>query len=370
MSWGATILGHADDRIQSAVRQSLERGALPPFPDPIEMEVSRLVVEEFPSGEMVVFGKNGSDVCTVAARFARLITGKPVILSCGFHGWQDFALDGYGFAASGIPEGAGAALHKFWFNDRSDFFRLYDQHKDNLAAVMIEPAGPFAGPEVGIAGDANREFLGTISEAAHRAGALLIFDEIITGFRYRHGSVQRATGIRPDLTCLGKALASGFPLSALIGPARIFHTAFARTHYCPTFKGEIHSFAAAKAAIEIYRREPIAEHIWRHGEALRSGILSLGRDLGVEVECNGPPFRMGVLFPDVDRLSARLKRTLFMQELLKEGVITVNGVMLPSAAHDGLVLGQTLTAVGAALEVVAHAERSADFNRYIEIPLL
>ena len=105
MSWGATILGHADDGCRRRFASKLDSGALPPFPDPLEMEVSRLLAEDFPSAEMVVFGKNGSDVCTVAARLARLATGKRVILSCGFHGWQDFALDYFTFADSGMPKG-------------------------------------------------------------------------------------------------------------------------------------------------------------------------------------------------------------------------------------------------------------------------
>ncbi len=369
MSWGATILGHADGRIQTAIRDKLDTGALPPFPDPLEMEVSRLLVEDFPSAEMVVFGKNGSDACTVAARMARLVTGKRVILSCGFHGWQDFSLDYFSFTNSGIPERPEAVLHKFRFNDRDDFFRLFNTYRGDLAAVMIEPAGPFTGVETGMGGDADPEFLGEIADAAHRAKALLIFDEIITGYRYPTGSVQKARGVVPDLTCLGKALASGMPLSALVGASRIFHIAFARTHYCPTFKGEVYSFAAAKAAIGIYRSEPVIEHIWRHGEELRAGILRISQDVGIAAECKGPPFRMGVHFPG-DPVTRRFKRTIFMQELLKEGVITVTGVMLPSYAHDSAILARTLEAVGAALDKVAWASRTGDYDRLVEIPLL
>jgi glutamate-1-semialdehyde 2,1-aminomutase len=369
MSWGATILGHADDRIQAAIRDKLDSGALPPFPDPLEMTVTEMLIEDFPSAEMVVFGKNGSDACTVAARLARLATGKQTILSCGFHGWQDFALDHFSFAESGIPDRPGAVFHKFGFNDRDDFFRLFNAHRDDLAAVMIEPAGPFGGPERGMGGDADAAFLGEIAEAARGAKALVIFDEIITGYRYPQNSVQKATGVVPDLTCLGKALASGMPLSAVAGAARIFHTAFARTHYCPTFKGEVYSFAAARAAIEIYRAEPVIDHIWRHGEQLRDGIHRLARDIGIAVECKGPPFRMGVFFPG-DPERRRQKRTLFMQELLKGGVITVTGVLLPSYAHDAAVMARTLDVIGAALEVVAWADGAGAYDRLVEIPLL
>jgi glutamate-1-semialdehyde aminotransferase len=370
MSWGATILGHADDRVQEAIRRKLDSGPLPPFPDPLEMDVTRLLVEDFPSAGMVVFGKNGSDVCSVAARLARLVTGKRVILSCGFHGWQDFALGHFAFHDNGIPGSSDQVFHKFGFNDRDGFLRLLKEHRNDLAAVMIEPAGPFAGPDVGMSGDADPAFLREMAGATRRAGGLVIFDEIITGYRYKHGSVQKATGVVPDLTCLGKALASGMPLSALVGKASIFHQAFSRTHYCPTFKGEVYSLAAAKAAIEIYRSEPVVEHIWAHGEQLRAGIHATARDAGVALDCTGPPFRMAVHFPDSDRDIARLKRTLFMQELLKGGVITVTGVMLPSYAHDEHVLRQTLEVIGAALEVVAVGERTGDYHRYIDIPLL
>jgi 4-aminobutyrate aminotransferase-like enzyme len=221
MGWGSTMLGYADDRIQRAIGECLATAPLAPFPDPLEMEVSEMIAADFPSAEMVAFGKNGSDVCTVAARLARIHTGRRQILSCGFHGWQDFAVE---------PAGD---LHKFRFNDAAGFRSLYDRHRNNLAAIMIEPAGPFISPDEGLAGEADPGFLGMLAQAARDAGALLIFDEIITGYRYPGGGVQQATGVVPDLTCLGKALASGMPLAAVAGRAARVHAGVARTHNCP-----------------------------------------------------------------------------------------------------------------------------------------
>ncbi len=370
MGWGSTILGHADDRIQAAIAATLDSGSLLPFPHPIEMDVSRMLLDEFPGNDMVVFGKNGSDVCTIAARLARVVTRKTIILSCGFHGWQDFALDYFPFEECGIPERPERGLYKFRFNDLADFFSLYDRCKDDLAAVMIEPAGPLIDEESGLGGEADASYLQTLADAARKAKALLIFDEIITGFRYRHGSVQNATGVTPDLTCLGKALASGMPLSALIGPYRIFLEHFHKTHFCPTFRGEVYSLAAAQAAIGIYRAEPVADRVWRYGEALRSGIHEVCRQHGVAGVCTGPPFRMQFVFREADPLRRQLKRTLLMQELLKQRVITVTGMMLPSSAHDDRALSETLTAFGNALEVVAHADRTNQLHRYIELTLL
>jgi glutamate-1-semialdehyde aminotransferase/predicted aldo/keto reductase-like oxidoreductase len=370
MGWGSTILGHADDRIQDAVRQMLDTGAIPPFPHPVEMEVSRMLIEDFPTNDMVVFGKNGSDVCTIAARLARVVTKKKVILSCGFHGWQDFALDYFNFEDCGIPYGPERSLHKFKFNDRAGFLELYNRVKDDLAAVMIEPAGPLIDDSVGLGGEPDREFLHTIADSARQAQALLIFDEIVTGFRYPQGSAQRAYGITPDLTCLGKALASGMPLSALLGPYRIFLEYFHKTHFCPTFKGEVYSLAAARSAIRIYRSEPVAKHIWRYGQELRKGIHDVCRQVGIDGECTGPPFRIAFIFREPDAARRQLKRTLLMQELLKERVITVTGMMLPSYAHGEETLRRTIAAFAKALEIVEHADRRNELHRYIELVLL
>ena len=370
MSWGSVILGYADDRVQNAIKEMLNTASLPPFPHPVEMEVSKMLAEDFPCAQMVVFGKNGSDVCTIAARMARLMTGKKMILSCGFHGWQDFGLDYFNFEACGIPDRPERCLYKFKFNDKTDFFKYYYRHKNDLAAVMIEPSGPFGGEYIGMEPDADKDFLETIAEAAREVNALLIFDEIITCYRYPKGSVQKATGVVPDLACLGKGLASGMPLAALVGSSNIFFSTFHKTHYCPTFKGEIYSFAAAKAAIQIYRSEPVAEHIWKYGEDLRRGINSICNQLGINAECKGPPFRMALKFNDQNPENLQLKRTLYVQELLKEGITTTSGVMMPSYAHDGVALEKTLGGVEKALDVIAKAEHKNDLHRYVEIPLL
>lgn len=369
MSWGATILGHADNRIQKAIKAQLHSGPLPPFPHPLEMEVSEMLCEDFPSGEMVVFGKNGSDVCTVAARMARLNTGKKIILSCGFHGWQDFCLDYFSFESSGIPKEE-PHLYKFQFNNKKNFLKLFNKYAHDLAAVMIEPSGPFAGEQIGPEGDIDLDFLHLIADCVKKSGALLIFDEIITGYRYKNFSVQKSTGVIPDLTCLGKALASGMPLSALVGKSSIFHNTFHRTHYCPTFKGEIYSFAAAKASIDIYRTQQVSEHIWKYGEDLKTGIQYLCNKIGISAIVKGPPFRFGLIFKEENIETFRLKKTIYMQELLKEGVITVTGIMLPSFSHDSSVLEKTLSAVQKALLTIKKAEETGDYYSFLDIPVL
>lgn len=369
MGWGCALLGYAEPRIQEAVRSVLDTGAIVPLTHALEIEVSQMLAEDIPCAERVVFGKNGSDVCALAARVARIFTGRKTILFSGYHGWQDWWVEHLGFSNCGVPDRPEPLLHRFKFNDREDFRRLFDLHKDDLAAVMLEPSGPAEGPQ-GFTQEADPTFLKLIASAAKDAGALLIFDEIITGFRYLDGSAQKATGIIPDLACFGKALSGGMPLSALVGRAHVMERAMDHAHYGPTAKGEIYSLAAAKAALQIYREEPVAEHVWNHGGRLKQGINRLCSQIGVAAECVGPPFRTTVIFADQDADRVRLKRTLYFQELLKSGVMTYSGFMLPSFAHDDNALHFLLEAAGRSLEKVAAAEKGDNFDRFIEIPLI
>jgi glutamate-1-semialdehyde aminotransferase len=367
MGSGSTILGHADERIQEPVRRMLGMGSIPPFVHPVELELSRLLIEQFPWYDMVTFGKNGSDVCTIAARLARVVTKKKVILSCGFHGWQDFGLEYFRFEDCGIPYRDDRSLFKFRFNDLKGFFELYERHRHDLAAVMIEPAGPLIDDESGLGGEADTAFLQALADAAREVGALLVFDEIITGFRYRQGSVQKATGVIPDITCLGKALASGMPLSAILMPYRHCLEHFHKTHFHPTFRHEVYSLAAAHAAVQIYKSEPVAERIWQYGDKLRRGIHDVCRTLGVEGGLSGPPFRMQFIFREPDAARRRLKRSLLLQELFKQRIITFHCMLLVSAAHDERAHAQTIDGFAQALEVVLEADRRGELHRRLEL---
>jgi glutamate-1-semialdehyde aminotransferase len=369
MGWGCALLGYAEPRVQESVRKALEFGAVVPLPHALEIEVAEMLTQDIPCAERVIFGKNGSDVCTVAVRVARAFTSRKIILYSGYHGWQDWWVEQVGFENCGVPERQPPLIHRFKFNNAADFLRLFDLYKDDLAAVMLEPSGPAEGPQ-GSPQDANPDFLKLLANSARSVGALLVFDEIMSGFRYPGGSVQKATGVIPDLACLGKALGAGMPLSALVGRAAIMESAMHRTHYGPTFKGEIYSLAAAKTALQIYRDEPVADHVWTHGQKLKNGVNRLCYELGLAAECAGPPFRSILVFEDVDARRIQLKRTFYFQELLKRGVMTYNGFMLPSYAHGDDVLDVMLEKVGQALEKTVAVERANSFNRLIEIPLL
>ena len=369
MGWGTVLLGYAHPKVSEAVGAMLGTGSVLAWPQAVEIEVAEMLCEDFPSAEMACFGKNGSDACTFAARMARVFTGKRTILFSGYHGWQDFWTEQVGFERTGVPVRDPALIHRFPFHDLGEFRRLYEAHKHDLAAVMVEPS-PWAGNGLGFEPDTDAEFLREISAATKRAGALFILDEIVTGYRYPGHSVQKAKDVVPDLTCLGKAIASGLPLSAVVGRADVFKSALPRTFFAATFHSEAYSFAAARAAIGVYRSEPVAKHVWDYGEKLRAGVHEECKQLGVEARMWGAPFRMNFRFGEQDPLVLQLRRTLFQQELLKAGITTYNGVMLPCYAHDELALARTLIAFGEALDVVARTAKRGNWDEAIEIPLL
>jgi len=367
MGWGCALLGHANDRIQQAVMESMTSGAISSLPHYLEMEVSGKLCEDIPCAEMVLFGKNGSDVCTAAVRLARRYTNRKKILVCGYHGWQDWYVEQQGFAHTGVPEHEEPLVYAFPFNDEKHFQSLIETHKGQIAAVMLEPAGPVEGLN-GPLRDADPSFLRTLASKTRTEGAILIFDEIITGFRYPGGSVQKATGVIPDLACFGKGLSAGMPLSALVGRRDIFQSAMPHIFYGPTFKGEVYSFAAANEALNIYKEIDIPKHIWDYGNRLKSGINQLCKETGTPAELIGPPFRMLLSFKGVDDRTAVLMRTLVQQELVKQGLVTYMGVMLPSLAHNEQSLDETVVMFKHAFEVLVTAWEQNAFSKYLEIP--
>jgi glutamate-1-semialdehyde 2,1-aminomutase len=176
-----------------------------------------------------------------------------------------------------------------------------------------------------------------------------------------------ATGVVPDLACFGKALAAGMPLSALVGRRELFEHGMARINYGPTFKGEVYSFAAALAALRIYREQDVAGHVWRFGSQLQAAVNDQCEEHGIPGELIGPPFRLVMAFREADAERNLLLRTLLQQELMKSGILTYKGYMLPGFAHDTRALDRTLAVFDEALALLAKVRREGSFARHLEI---
>jgi glutamate-1-semialdehyde aminotransferase/predicted aldo/keto reductase-like oxidoreductase len=364
MAGGAAVLGYAHPEVQEAIARQLASSAVVSLPHTLEVTATRLLCDMIPCAEMVLFGKHGSDSCTAAVRTARLHTGRRKVVYSGYHGWHDWFV---GTLQPMLADPSQAAeLFRFDLNDMASFDAVVAAHRGEIAAVIVEPAAQAATLDAPTAA-ADPVFLQHVADVCREQGAVLIFDEIVTGFRHPGGSVQQATGVIPDLACLGKALSGGMPLSALVGRRDVMQSSLVAA-YMPTFRGEVYSLAAAVAALEIHRREDVPAQIDAIGRALQDAINSVSRELGVGGELIGVPFRMIYRFAEPDAQRRGLMRTLLQQELLQSGILTYKGFMLPSLAHGESEIAQTARAFRGALLKVMEVAAANAFVRHLEIP--
>lgn len=365
--WGACLLGYREPRVTKRVQRSLASGSLTTLPNALEMELTAQLCKWFPSAQMATYGKNGSDVCTAAVRLARAYTNRQKVFYCGYHGWQDWNAESFGYTRTAIPPHVHPVIEPFPHQDIEAVAALFHHHRDQVAALVIEPAAQIEGLN-GPIRPADVTFLAELLELCKANGALLIFDEIFTGFRYLQGSVQQAVGVQPDLTCLGKSLSAGMPLSALIGRRDVFQAAMRHIAYDSTFKGEPHSFAAALTALTIYRQEPVVQKTWKFGQQLMEGINQHCKAMGVPAKVVGLPIRMTLAVDDIP--NADLVRTFVQQQLLLQGIVCFRGFMVPSYAHSRADLKATLSAYQLAFSALLSAMEQGTLLEQLEIPII
>jgi glutamate-1-semialdehyde 2,1-aminomutase/spore coat polysaccharide biosynthesis protein SpsF len=347
MALGPIILGYGYPAVEEAVKRQLIDGTTFSLPHPLEIAVAEQLVSMVPCAEMVRFGKNGSDATAGAVRLARAYTGRDMIACCGYHGWQDWYIGSTTFNR-GVPQAVQQLTHTFEYNRIQTLQAHFAEHPGKIAGVILEPIGVIE-PQDG--------FLQQIQTLCKREGALLIFDEVITGFRLGRGGAQEHFGVTPDLACFGKAMANGYPISAVAGPREIMKT-FKEVFFSFTFGGETLSLAAALATMkEIAEREVIA-HIWEQGLKLHEGINALAREFDMErfVRCQGLPPRTVINFYDESGRDSLLVKSLFQQECLKRGVLFSGGQNL-SFSHSNADIEHTLRVYRTALEILRDAMR-------------
>jgi glutamate-1-semialdehyde-2,1-aminomutase len=359
-SLGPIILGYADPDVDAAIARQLQDGIIYSLPHPLEVELAELLVEIVPSAEMVRFAKNGSDATAGAVRVARAFTRRDKIACCGYHGWQDWYI-ATTTRAAGIPSAVRGLTMTFNYNDIGSLERLFADNPDQIAAVIMEPIGVIE-PQPG--------FLEAVAEVTRRHGALLIFDEVVTGFRVALGGAQQHYGVIPDLTACGKAMGNGMPISAIVGRADIMRL-FTEIFFSFTFGGEALSLAASLATIRKMRERDVIAHLWRQGAILQDGYNAAAAALGLasRTQCLGLPPHTVMTFLDEGGGTSLELRTLFQQEMIKRGILFLVGFNL-SFSHSDEDVRRTLEACRQALGVVADAIAAGDVSRRLEGPLV
>ena len=299
------------------------------------------------------FGKNGSDATSAAIRLARAHTSRERVAVCGYHGWQDWYI-GSTARHLGVPSAVRELTHTFTYNEVDSLARVLDAHRGEFAAVMLEP----------MAASFPREgFLAQVRELAHAHGALLVFDETITGFRFALGGAQQLFGVTPDLATFGKGVANGFPLAAVVGRAEIMR-GMEEIFFSTTFGGETLSLAAARATIQKMRREPVLEVMRARGRRILDelGALLVSSGAGEWISVSGHPSWSVVSFSDAAPYSSWDLKTYFLQELLARGVLSLGSHNL-SYAHSEADVDALLAAYAELLPSLAAAVREKRLER-------
>jgi len=345
MALGPIILGHNYPNITEAVEEILGKGTTFTLPHRLEGELAEILCKIIPCAEMVRFGKNGSDATSGAVRVARAYTGRDKIACCGYHGWQDWYI-ATTTRNKGIPEEVKKLTLTFEYNKIETLEKIFEENKGQIACVIMEPVGVV---------EPKDNFLQKVKELTHKNGAILIFDEVVTGFRFSLGGAQEYFNVIPDLACFGKAMANGYPISAIVGKKEIMKL-FEEVFYSFTFGGEIVSIAAAIATIKELKEKRVIEYIWEQGRKLKDGYNLFVRELGLEkyTQCIGYPPRTVITFKDKDGNEDLMLKSLFQQECIKRGIL-FTGAHNICFSHTNKDIDYTLRVYRTVLEIIKDA---------------
>ena len=299
LAFGPIILGHADPQVDAAAAAAVRRADLVGVGRTVdEIELAELLVEVVPSMEQVLLTSSGSEATFHALRLARAATGRGKILKfqgC-FHGWHDAVAMNVASRADrigsrdpmslGMMEETVSSTVVARFNDLADTASLLAEHAGEVAAIIVEPIPHSIGAVLPADG-----FLAGLRALCDESGAILIFDEVVTGFRHALGGYQEVCGVRPDVTVVGKSMANGYPIAAVGGRADLMSEFSTRPGggvlFQGTYNGHAGAVGAAVATIRRLRDEPVHEHLFRLGSAVRGGLREAVDDLGLRAVVTG-----------------------------------------------------------------------------------
>jgi glutamate-1-semialdehyde aminotransferase len=344
-AYGPIIMGYSENEINDAVKAQMEKGFCFSLVQPIQNELEQKLIEIIPSAEKVILVKTGSDATSVAVRIARGYTDKNTILRCGYHGWHDWAVEVHG----GVPQCILDLTVEFEYGDLGGLEKKLAAHADDVAGIIITPVGhplakPVMAPPAG--------YLQAVRSLADKYGAVLIFDEIRTGFRVAIGGAQAHYGVTPDLSTLGKAMANGYPISAVVGKAKFMDVCEKKVFISSTFFPNSLEMAAALKCIEILERDKIINIVWEKGTAFLKALEEIVASTNAPAMISGIPPMPYLTFNKVDDFYKE-RRERFYTETIRRGLfIQPYHHWYISARHTEADLEKALAAIREALQIV------------------
>ncbi len=321
---GAVILGHADDVVDHAVKEQIDRGSIYTLNSPLELELAQELIQTIPSAQMVRYTKGGGEACAVAVRIARGATGRDKILFCGYHGWHDwyqaanFGVDPEsgefpfaGIEPIGVPKALADTVFPFVYADLAMLEGLLKAHAGEVAAIIMEPARSELPPP---------GYLQAVKALAAEHGVILIFDEVSSGWRLAIGGVQAYVGVTPDMTVVAKAMSNGYPMGAVVGSRQVMEPA-ARMFVSSSYWSDNIGLVAALTTIRELKRRDAQTRFREIGEKLRATLDQAIVDAGLRGACVGL-YANPVLTLQTPGVDPRKISTLFIQEMARRGIHT------------------------------------------------
>ncbi len=352
------ILGYSDPDINNAINKQLKLGSTFSISNKLEVEVAELIIKNVPGAESVRFGKNGADATSIAVRLSRAITKRDHIAFCGYHGWHDWFV-GTTDLNSGIPKFNNQLAHSFSYNNIESLEKVFKKFKNKIACVIMEPitvAGPKSSPNGSTKWadfNSKKNFLVDVKKVCKKNGALLVFDEVVTGFRYDMGGAQKMYSIKPDLSCFAKAMSNGIPISAITG-RKDYMKYLEKTFFSFTYGGDCIGLAAAKACINKLEKKNVIDHLYKAGKRLKDGMNNLIQlyELNDLLECSGYPCRTVMTIKNFSKYKKPLiTKSLIQQELMFRGVLWSQYHSI-SYSHKNKHIDKTLNAFEDSLKKV------------------
>jgi len=341
MALGAVALGYAEARVQQAAMHAIGGGNVTGLSDVREVELADRLRGHIPSAEMVQFLKSGAEGVSAAIRIARTYTGRDRVVGSGYFGWHDWSSD-----AAGVPTAVKALFQSVPFDDVAALERAARDAGSELAAIVIEPVVERLPSEAWIA---------AARELSKSLGAVLIFDEMKTGFRLKTGGYQAFADVMPDLAVFGKAMANGFPLAAVVGHRDVMEAA-RRTWISSTLAGESAALAAAGAVLDWHEATDVCERLASTGEAMREAVTAAMNASGVSgVSVDGLDQMWFIRFVD------RRRETRFLELAASHGVLFKRGAYnFAAIAHDEETITEIESAASAAFVELLEEERGEE----------
>lgn len=364
---GACVLGYADPDVNAAVTDAINRGSMSTLNCPEEVELAELLCKLHPWANMARFARCGGEAMMIAVRIARAKTGRDKIAFCGYHGWNDWYLACNlksdklgdhllpGLNPAGVPKGLVGTAIPFPYNKLGALEEIVKNHAGEIAAIVMEPERG-SSPEPG--------FLEGVRDIARRSGAVLVFDEVTSGWRVNGGGIHMTYGVEPDIAVFAKGMSNGYPMSAIIGNSETMSAA-EDTFISSTYWTERIGPVAALATIRKHLDKNVSRHLIEIGEKVQDGWARASKKAGVNIKISGIPPLSHFVFCHEDN---QVMNTLFCQEMLERGFLAKNG-FYASYAHQDIHVANYTESVEVAFYVIAKAIKNKSAKRLLKGPV-